>query len=156
MKSTLTRFASLAVVLALGACATTSGTTDVSSDGPPPRGHGKGDFLEVYDLNDDGIVSTSEFVSARNKGFDARDRDGNGTVIEAEYVGEYEVRLDQQLAERRDLQLKQAYVRFGVLDPNEDGIITREEFQKSGMNMFSRLDADGNGTVNDADDADRY
>ncbi|MBL4837770.1 MAG: hypothetical protein JKY34_09345, partial [Kordiimonadaceae bacterium] len=95
-------------------------------------GHSKKAFMTTYDLNDDGHVDLAEFYVRRDKGYDIRDADSNNSVGADEYVAEYEVRLDKQLAERRDRQLKQAYVRFDVLDKDKDGVMTRDEFKISG------------------------
>ena len=119
-------------------------------------GHSKQAFMESYDLNSDGHVSVEEFYEARDKGYTARDGNGDGAVKADEYVAEYEVRLDKELAERRDRQLKQAYVRFGVLDGDKDGVMTLEEFKTSGKRMFDRLDTNKDGVIDEKDDAERY
>ncbi|MEM9128697.1 MAG: hypothetical protein AAGA97_03120 [Pseudomonadota bacterium] len=119
-------------------------------------GHSRRNFFETYDKNEDGRIPEAEFRSVRDEGFARRDANGDGTVSPDEYVGEYEKRLDQQLAEQRDRALKQGYVRFKALDSDGDGKMTREEFAASGKRMFSRLDDDDNGVVDDKDTAQRY
>ncbi|WP_417452091.1 EF-hand domain-containing protein [Kordiimonas sp.] len=119
-------------------------------------GHSKQAFMETYDLDGDGRVSEQEFYAARDKGYASRDGNGDGSVSPDEYVAEYEVRLDRQLAEQRDRQLKQAYVRFGVLDDDKNGVMTLEEFKKTGKRMFDRLDSNKDGLVDDKDEAERY
>ncbi|MEL6686298.1 MAG: hypothetical protein AAFP97_01605 [Pseudomonadota bacterium] len=119
-------------------------------------GHSKGAFYEAYDSDGDESVSVAEYVSMREKGYIARDINGDDQVLPDEYVAEYEARLDQQLAEQRDRQLKQAYVRFNVLDKDKDGIISREEFHSSGMRMFTRLDTNEDKVVDENDTAERF
>ena len=171
--------------LALGACTTTTAqTVDATkmasvegekayvhkdaekkmkkeADAKPQRrsmggGHSKADFFNTYDADEDGTVTTAEYRAVRDEGYDARDPDGDARVMPDEYVAEYEARLEQDLAAQRDRQIKQAYVRFGILDADKDGILTREEFQASGQNMFQRLDTNEDGLVNDADTKDAY
>ncbi len=162
-----------ASALALGACA----TTPVESAAPAARevataqpektekkeqyrskggSHSKTDFFYAYDANEDGKVSVEEYRTVRDEGFDARDPNGDAAVLPDEYVAEYEARLEQDLAARRDMQIKQAYVRFGVLDGDKDGVLTRAEFQAAGQNMFDRLDTNKDGVVDDADTKDAY
>jgi hypothetical protein len=119
-------------------------------------GHSKEAFMETYDSNNDGHVSTEEFYQKRDMGYDSRDIDGNGTVVSDEYVAEYENRLDKQLAEQRDRQLKQAYVRFDVLDGDKNDVMTREEFKAAGKRMFDRLDTNKDGVIDDKDSAERF
>ncbi len=119
-------------------------------------GHSKADFYNAYDADGDGNVSQEEYKKVRDAGFDARDPNSDEQVLVDEYVAEYEARLAQDLAEQRDRQLKQAYVRFGILDADKDGILTREEFQASGVRMFSRLDSNADGVVNEVDEKDAY
>ncbi|PHR59944.1 MAG: hypothetical protein COA43_08230 [Robiginitomaculum sp.] len=119
-------------------------------------GHGKSNFYDSYDANNDKSVSVAEYRAARNKGYDARDGNADGNVLADEYVAEYEARLEKDLATRRDRQLKQAYVRFGILDKDKNGIISREEFQASGQRMFKRLDSNNDGVVDSKDEATKY
>ena len=132
------------------------------TDAPPaPRrrataGHSKQAFVETYDTDGDGHVTLTEFTAEREKGYHIRDADGDGTVHEEEYVSEYEGRLEQELKQRHDMQIKQAYVRFDVLDTNNDATITLTEFSASGDRMFSELDTNSDGVVDEADTADAY
>ena len=119
-------------------------------------GHSKADFFNAYDADDDGKVTNAEYVEVRDRGYDARDPNGDQKVLVDEYVAEYEARLAEDLAATRDRQLKQAYVRFGVLDKDKDGVLTREEFQASGQRMFKRLDNNEDGVVDASDSKDAY
>ncbi|NHK27146.1 hypothetical protein FF098_004425 [Parvularcula flava] len=144
----------------LAACATSEPVTVSESGGERSSrgggGHGRDVFFETYDTNGDNIVTEAEFRQARDEGYARRDANGDGTVSPDEYVGEYEKRLDEQLAAQRDRQLKQAYVRFDALDTDEDGSMTREEFGASGTRMLGSLDDNGDGIVDETDTTQRY
>lgn len=133
--------------------------TDNKDDSGPistTQAHSKGAFVESYDANGDGVVSKAEFMASRKDGYDLRDADGDGTLIEAEYVGEYIKRLDRELKERRMSSIRQAYVRFDVLDTDENKEMTLEEFNDSGLRMFKRLDTNEDGVVNEEDSAEHF
>lgn len=123
--------------------------------------HANTDFIAEYDLNGDGKVSLEEFDALRKVRFLTGDLDGNGTLNEAEYVKEYEDRLNKELEyyndnpskkqELYDRQMPQAHVRFKVLDKDKSGEMTFDEYQASGHNMFRRHDVDKDGFVTKAD-----
>lgn len=163
----------IASVALLCACATTqavaddtSATAKTSDNAPKEKqarkrgshggGHGKVNFFDSYDANNDESVSIAEYRAVRNEGYDVRDANKDGNVLADEYVAEYEARLEKDLAEMRDHQIKQAYVRFGVLDKDKNGVISREEFQASGKRMFDRLDTNKDGVVNESDTTKVY
>lgn len=119
--------------------------------------HGRTAFIADYDLDKDGAVSSAEFKNVRDQRFAGMDANKDGGVDEAEYVGEYTARLDAQLAASKDTadkkaqeraaQLKQAHVRFGVLDKDKTGQIELAEFSASGVRAFAEQDGDGDGKV---------
>jgi len=158
----------LAASILLTACATaeTASAPETAPAGQetaaaPPApgasgGHAKRTFLETYDTDGDGQVTLAEFAVEREKGFQIRDADGDSAVHEEEYVSEYEARLEQDLKAQRERQIKQAYVRFDVLDTDDDDVISLAEFSASGSNMFTDLDTNGDGIVNAGDTAEAY
>ena len=134
-----------AALLALGA---------VSAHAAP---HGHSDFIADYDLDKDGKVTADEFKTVRGQRFAATDADKDGQLSEAEYVGEYQGRLEAQLAassdsderkaEERVRQIRQAHVRFGVLDRDKSGGISPAEYDVSGQRSFAEQDGDGDGII---------
>ena len=132
--------------------------TEASEDASrtPARGHGKTRFMETYDVDGDGQVTLAEFMAEREEGYQRRDADGDGSVHSEEYVAEYEGRLQKELEETYTRQIDQAEFRFTVLDTDDDEIMTLSEFNDSGSRMFSRLDSNGDGVINDEDTTDRY
>ncbi|MCH6256330.1 hypothetical protein MLD52_07205 [Puniceicoccaceae bacterium K14] len=116
-----------------------------------PQAHSKEGFMMKYDSDGDGVVSEAEFLEAREISHKEKDLDGDGIVTEAEYVAEWETRLDKELAERREASVKQAYVRYGVLDKDKNQNMTVEEFHVSGNRTFKHYDTDGDGIVTEDD-----
>jgi hypothetical protein len=119
-------------------------------------GHDKINFLDFYDVNGDASVSKAEFDAQRGKDFDRINSTHDGNATEGQYVDEFTVRLDRQLAAERAAQIKQAHVRFGVLDKNKDGHISAEEFSASGQKMFDALDTNHDGVVDEKDKSEKF
>lgn len=118
-------------------------------------------FIHDYDADQDGKVTRAEFDAGRVSRFRGTDTNGDGWLSEAEYVGEYRARLGKQLAasdrdeekktEERQRQMRQAKVRFGVLDKDKDGKMVQAEYDASGARAFAEQDADRDGTITMAD-----
>ncbi|QDK35179.1 EF-hand domain-containing protein [Sphingomonas sp. IC081] len=121
--------------------------------------HDLATFIREQDLDGDGKVSKDEFQRGRDAEFARMDRNRDGVLSHDEYVGDYRERLERELlerpeAERADLrsrQLRQADVRFRILDSDHGGGISTAEFAASGWAMFLRHDTDHDGWVSMAD-----
>ena len=118
--------------------------------------HSKKKFVETYDTDGDGVVSMAEFMAERKAGYDLRDANSDGTLHEEEYVAEYEARLKKELKERYEGGIKQAHIRFNILDKDDDKAMTLDEFNASGKNIFATLDTNGDGIIDDADTETHY
>lgn len=126
--------------------------------------HARDAFIKQYDTNHDGKVERVEFDAARTARFNSTDADRNSAVDEGEYLSEYIAQLDAELAasgkseaektESRQRQLRQALVRFNVLDADKDMKIGKAEYDASGARSFNNHDSDKDGavTTNDAVD----
>lgn len=57
----------------------------------------------------------------------------------------------KQLASERASHLRQTHVRFNALDKDEDGYISRAEFNRSGDLAFERMDTNKDGVLSAAD-----
>jgi hypothetical protein len=120
-------------------------------------------FLQEHDTNHDGQVPRAEFDTARDARFKATDANGDGWVSDAEYLSEYQVRLEADLArsdmtdekktEERQRQVRQTHVRFGVLDTNKNQRMEKAEYDVSGARAFAMNDADKNGVITTSDTA---
>lgn len=170
-KTTLTL--SLALIAALSGAAfaqseeakpaETATTTDNPGDATPKPGvaggHSQAAFIASYDKDGDGKVSLDELIAVRTERLQGADKDGDGRYSEAEYIAEFEGRLRAQYAEqgreasgeRFEGSLKQAGVRFALLDRDRDGFLSLEEDLESARKTFARNDTDGDGFVTAAD-----
>lgn len=112
-----------------------------------PSTHNKSGMFSKYDNNQDGVITKAEHQLRRRADFDLTDEDNNGWLSQYEYLFEYQNRMDNQVAKTRSAAIKQTYVRFGVLDKDEDGQMTIQEYQFSGHRSFNRWDSDKNKIV---------
>lgn len=149
-----------------------AGDADVSTSAAPQNdpeaaererrvgGHSKTAFVKTYDTNADGQVSIGEFMVEREASYARTDADGDGSLTQAEYVGDFTERMDASeltfAVEDRQRQVDAANVRFGFMDTDENTVMTAAEFHASGMRMFKRLDTNEDGFVNDKDTADSF
>lgn len=115
--------------------------------------HRKIVYIDQYDQDLDGKVSSIEFEQSRRARFDITDANSDGVVSAEEYVFEWEDRLDQQLAFDRNEQVLQTATRFDSLNDNENNLISWEEFEASGLWSFNRFDSNDDGKI-DEDDVD--
>jgi hypothetical protein len=122
--------------------------------------HSSTTFIAEQDLNGDGKVLLAEFKLGREVEFVRIDFNADGQLSEAEYLGEFEGRLMQRIGKMADpekrreelqRQMRQAKVRFGVLDKDKNGSISLEEFQAAGLSMFNLHDRNKDGVVDDTD-----
>lgn len=109
-----------------------------SHHGHRSNAHSREAFMLKYDSNEDGVVSKEEFDAVRKTSYQDKDMNGDGVITADEYVAEWQVRLEKQLEQQRKSSIEQAYVRYGVLDSDENNDMTLEEFNASGNKTFSR------------------
>lgn len=122
--------------------------------------HSLATFIAEQDLDKDGKVTKEEYQKGRDNELAADDADNSGALSREEYVGAFTRRLLARLpslpADKREeekvRQLRQAGVRFGVLDSDASGQITHAEYNASGWAMWALHDRDKNGRV-DGEDA---
>ncbi len=156
--------ASVATALILTGCGSTGATPAASvvapkaspmGGSPQPRAstraHTKQWFVEANDANGDGVLTKAEFDEIRAISHAEKDINHDGVVTDAEYVAEWEGRLEKRQAEEREASIKQAYVRYGVLDLDKNADMTIEEFSVSGNRTFSHYDTNGDGVIDERD-----
>lgn len=111
------------------------------------RAHTKEAFMLSSDEDGDGNVSKEEFLAIRAISYTEKDLNGDGIVAEAEYVAEWEKRLDKQMAKQREASVKQAYARYGALDKDKNKDMSLAEFHASGNRTFKHYDTNEDGVV---------
>lgn len=153
--------ASIAAAALLSACASAPATAPAPGTAARPAGgHGLQAFLGSYDTNRDGQVTRAEFDAVRLQRFRAADTNGDGVLSEAEYVAEFEGRLKRQYFDdgkqpdkAYENSIKQAHVRFAIVNRARDGQFTAAEDAAIADKTFKNLDTNGDGTVSKEDPA---
>ena len=120
-----------------------------------PTTHRKQGMMRKYDTDKDGAITHEEFSAKRRADFDRTDENGDGKLNPEEYALEFGNRLDEKIEKTREKKLKRAKKRFGVMDKDENGEISFEEYQVSGQKKFSRHDTNGDGVVSKSDRSKR-
>ncbi len=116
-----------------------------------PTSHSAKGFVELYDTDGDGQVNRAEFDKERAAAFAASDSNSDGRLSFDEYQEEYLGRLDRKAESVRQAQLKQAVVRFKVIDTNKDERIDQDEYWAVGQRSFAVWDTNGDGVVSAQD-----
>jgi len=116
-----------------------------------PSSHSLEGFIDINDLDGDQQVTAAEFKQIRRGIFDGTDTNKDGWVNSEEYTLEFTNRLDRLAKQVRTSQMKQAEVRYGVLNTNKDAGISLEEFSVSGTRIFNGWDLNNDDLVSAAD-----
>ena len=130
--------------------------TAAAGPAAPAGGHGLSAFIGGFDANRDGVVTRQEYDAVRTQRFTAADTNHDGVLSEDEYVAEFAGRLQQQYAGRAQDDkyagsIKQAHVRFKILDTDHDGKLTLTEENAIAEKTFQRTDTNGDGKIDQAD-----
>lgn len=72
-------------------------------------------------------------------------------VNQEQFVQFEQKQLDALMKQRREMSLKQTYVRYGILDADKNQKLTLKEFQDIGLKNFSDYDKNGDGIVTQED-----
>lgn len=117
-----------------------------------PTTHTLPGLLALYDLDSDGEITREEFERARAEAFARTDTDGDSRLTHAEYVAEFELRLDRRRLLAVDAAMEQSRRRFEALDTDKDERMSWAEYAASGERLFARTDYNGDRRI-DAEDA---
>lgn len=143
------RICSLAAVLSFTG-AQGAATTEIGK-AMPTGGHTGNAFIGTWDDDGDGKVTSTEYAAVRKARFATTDGDSSGSLTVDEYVNEYAVRLDRDIADERNASLKQTDTRFKALDKDQDKLIGRVEYDGSGDRAFVHLDRNKDGRITNDD-----
>lgn len=97
--------------------------------------------LQQLDADGDGTVSRREFEIARAADFRRLDRDRDGALTEAEFLG------DQEAGPARNRRAE----RYAEIDADGDGLVREDEYFAFGRRQFTAFDANGDGRVTPAE-----
>jgi Ca2+-binding EF-hand superfamily protein len=125
----------------------------------PAGGHGG--FLKSADLNKDGVIDQTEFQNARDKWFGDLDSDKDGFVsadelkafgdkMHAEWAKKHADQAkdkDKDKAEGKHRDFSARILKR--VDTDEDGKISKAEFDAEGSKLFARLDGNADGKIAD-------
>ena len=71
----------------------------------------------------------------------------NSKVNEQQFIQFEQAQLNKLMKDRREMSLKQTYVRYGILDADKNKKLTLKEFQEIGLKNFAEYDKDQDGIV---------
>lgn len=133
-------------IIAASVVALIAGATAVPALAQGPGGHGGfggyGGMIMRYDADQDGVVTQSEFNTARAASFSETDANHDGALsrdeIQAFHRAHREARREAG-GPRRDPMSR--------ADANNDGRVTREEFLAGPAAMFDRMDTNNDGVL---------
>ncbi len=105
-------------------------------------------FVEI-DTGKTGVVSREQFIAYRMKYFDQLDADKDGLLTRAEFVKLAEPPFSPPPPDPATLGNRRAAYdqQFSAIDTNDDGRVSRVEFQASAALGFREFDIDGDGRV---------
>ncbi|NNC59144.1 MAG: hypothetical protein HKO05_04030 [Erythrobacter sp.] len=116
------------------------------------------------DANGDGVLNTADREARLAERFARMDADSNGAITQAEFMAAAEARGEMR-KERREARAEKrggdrmmrrggrggrhghGMMMMKKADTNQDGQITKAEFQAAALARFDKADADGNGTL---------
>lgn len=108
-------------------------------------------MIDNYDLNGDDRVTSEEYAQVRVARFAATDKNADGTISPAEYLAEFEVRLESMLKASELKKANKAFDHYRKIDNNLDHVITREEYVRAAEAYFSAHDKNSDGLLTSTD-----
>ena len=114
-------------------------------------------FMESWDLNEDGTVTVEEITERRTDVFASFDSDEDGFLTAEEYKTFDEARDGHHEGDESKGygggkgQGKNSPMTMKANDNDADGKVSKDEFIGNAAMMFTKMDKNGDGTVNSAD-----
>ncbi|MES1199631.1 MAG: hypothetical protein ABUS48_06595 [Pseudomonadota bacterium] len=130
-----------------------AGVAAAQGAGGHAGGWGPGAMLTAADANHDGNVTRAEFNAARATRFADRDANHDGSLSgdEMPHWGGGQGGGGQGAAAGGGGQAGGGGGGMMRADANNDGAISRAEYDAQGVHMFDRLDTDHNGSISQAE-----
>ena len=109
-------------------------------------------LFNKFDANEDGVITKAEYMEFIDERFDKMDTDGNGTITKEDLYDSRFYTFLPELAEAvfrdsdidksgtitRKEMLESEEVRFNIMDKNNDGKLTQNEFVVNDMSEFKK------------------
>lgn len=140
-------FSLVALALMIGGCqqandAQTPDSKDAADVVAPSKAAPASGFAKM-DANSDGNLTADEHAGAAATMFTAMDKDNDGAVTAAE--------MDAAQGAMGGSGAISSADKIKVIDTNRDGRLSKEEHVAGSQMMFSKMDTDANGTLNEAE-----
>lgn len=154
MNTKKTIMAASAAVLAMGTMAYAAPGM-MRAEGPITLEEAQAKSAEMFermDVNDDGQLDKADREAHRAKRFSMLDTDGNGSISKEEFAAMHEMRGkhgDREHGKRG--HRGGMHMMAKMADTDNDGVITRAEFDAGVAAHFAKVDTDGDGTITDAE-----
>lgn len=141
------KFSFVALAIMIGGCQQANDAQAPNSKdagdvvAPSKTAHASG-FTRM-DANSDGSLTADEHAGAAATMFTAMDKDGDGAVTPAE--------MDAAQGALGGGGAMSSADKIKVVDTNRDGQLSKEEHVAGSQTMFSKMDTDANGALNQAE-----
>ena len=103
-------------------------------------------WFDGVDTDRDEIIGPEEMERVRDKRFDRYDGNRDGSVT----LDEFNFALPDDMGD----EIERRRRRFAVMDLDDDGQLTREEYLQFGARVIQEADIDGDGSITRAEFAD--
>ena len=136
----------LAVCVATGLLVATSASADEE--------HAKHDshsdmMVKMMDANQDGKITSAEHEAGGKKMFERMDSNKDGQVSETEMSDHHRKMMNKH--QGKGMKEMSSADKIGVVDTNEDGLLTAQEHAIASKQMFGKMDKDQDGALTAAE-----
>jgi len=101
----------------------------------------------LMDTNKDGTVSSQEFQDFKGRNFAAADQNNDGFLNPEEFAALSKIKKEQRKKAMEMAKKKKAKKRFGEMDSDGDGKISKAEYDAKGAQGFNLMDLNKDGAL---------
>ena len=116
--------------------------------GPGGPGGFDGPRLEDLDADSDGNITKAEIDAHENAQFSEMDANNDGSISPAEMTSFGDMKREEM---RLKMEAKRQEFMLARLDTDKNGLISRAEFTSKPNPMFEKVDANGDGVIDEAE-----